>query len=172
MYPICYWWVSGGSIWPELAMFSTCNHWFQAPSPPVWAQGNLRWSQGLIISPETRPERNWKGAASRRLERDMVGKLVGCWWKWWSELMGVPPHLWNPNNHSLPTNQQSARPSNGPQTLAGLCIRQLAHGPRSHWSSPFVVRFLLSLSTNSLTTHLGSVFTGYPRYDHSWTLFV
>ena len=30
-------------------------------------------SQGLIVSPATRPERNWKGAASQRLERDMVG---------------------------------------------------------------------------------------------------
>ena len=36
------------------------------------AQGNLRRSQGLMDCPATRPDRNWKGEASRRLERDMV----------------------------------------------------------------------------------------------------
>ena len=61
--------------------------------------------------------------------------------------MGTPPHPQNPNNHSPPTNQRSARTSNDPRTLAGLHIGHSALGPRSYWSSPFVVRFLLSLST-------------------------
>ena len=60
--------------------------------------------------------------------------------------MGIPPHPWNPNNHSPPTNQESACSSNGPQTLTGLRFGHLALGPRSPWSSPFVIRFLLSLS--------------------------
>ena len=60
--------------------------------------------------------------------------------------MGAPPPPWNPNNHSPPTNQQSACSSSGLRTLAGLHIGHSALGPRSHWSSPLVVRFLLSLS--------------------------
>ena len=100
------------------------------------AQGNLRRSQGLIDCPATRPDRNWKGAASRRLERDMVGKLVG----------GIPHPPRNPNNHSPSTNQRSARSSDGPRMLTGLRFGHLALGPRSLWSSPFVARFLLSLS--------------------------
>ena len=32
---ICYYHEIAGLIQPKLPMFSTCNHWFQAPSPPV-----------------------------------------------------------------------------------------------------------------------------------------
>ena len=39
MCPICYYHEIAGLIQPKLSMFSTCNHWFQAPSPPV--NGNL-----------------------------------------------------------------------------------------------------------------------------------
>ena len=35
MCPICYYHEIAGLIQPKLSMFSTCNHWFQAPSPPV-----------------------------------------------------------------------------------------------------------------------------------------
>ena len=35
--PICYYHEIAGLIQPKLPMFSTCNHWFQAPSPPVIA---------------------------------------------------------------------------------------------------------------------------------------
>ena len=35
MCPICYHHEIAGLIQPKLSMFSTCNHWFQAPSPPV-----------------------------------------------------------------------------------------------------------------------------------------
>ena len=35
MCPICYYHEITGLIQPKLSMFSTCNHWFQAPSPPV-----------------------------------------------------------------------------------------------------------------------------------------
>ena len=59
--------------------------------------------------------------------------------------MGTPPHPRNPNNHSSSTNQRLARSSNGPRTLAGLRVGHSALGPRSHGSSPFVIRFLLSL---------------------------
>ena len=34
MYPICYWWVSGGYIQPEPAMYSRCFHWFPGPLAP------------------------------------------------------------------------------------------------------------------------------------------
>ena len=61
--------------------------------------------------------------------------------------MGTPPHPQNPNNHSPPTNQRLARSSHGLQTLAGLCFGHSALGPRSLWSSLFVIRFLLSSST-------------------------
>ena len=36
MCPICYYHEIAGLIQPKLSMFSTCNHWFQAPSPPVF----------------------------------------------------------------------------------------------------------------------------------------
>ena len=62
-------------------------------------------------------------------------------------MRGTPPHPRNPNNHSPSTNQQSARSSTGPRTSAGLRIGHSALSPRSHWSSPFGVRFLLSLPT-------------------------
>ena len=35
MCPICYYHEIAGLIQPKLSMFSTCNHWFQAPLPPV-----------------------------------------------------------------------------------------------------------------------------------------
>ena len=35
MCPICYYHEIAGLIQPKLSMFSTCNHWFRAPSPPV-----------------------------------------------------------------------------------------------------------------------------------------
>ena len=35
MCPICYYHEIAGLIQSKLSMFSTCNHWFQAPSPPV-----------------------------------------------------------------------------------------------------------------------------------------
>ena len=35
MCPICYYHEIAGLIQPKLSMFSTCNHWFQTPSPPV-----------------------------------------------------------------------------------------------------------------------------------------
>ena len=34
MYPICYWWVSGGCIQPEPAMYSRCFCWFPGPLTP------------------------------------------------------------------------------------------------------------------------------------------
>ena len=34
MYPICYWWVSGGYLQPEPAMYSRCFHWFPGPLAP------------------------------------------------------------------------------------------------------------------------------------------
>ena len=36
MCPVCYYHEIAGLIQPKLSMFSTCNHWFQAPSPPVF----------------------------------------------------------------------------------------------------------------------------------------
>ena len=39
MCPICYYHEIAGLIQPKLSMFSTCNHWFQAPSPPVRGGG-------------------------------------------------------------------------------------------------------------------------------------
>ena len=35
MCPICYYHEIAGLIQPKLSMFSTYNHWFQAPLPPV-----------------------------------------------------------------------------------------------------------------------------------------
>ena len=34
MYPICYWWVSGGYLQSEPAMYSRCFHWFPGPLAP------------------------------------------------------------------------------------------------------------------------------------------
>ena len=34
IYPICYWWVSGGYLQPELVMYSRCFHWFPGPLTP------------------------------------------------------------------------------------------------------------------------------------------
>ena len=39
MCPICYYHEIAGLIQPKLSMFSTCNHWFQAPLPPVQTDG-------------------------------------------------------------------------------------------------------------------------------------
>ena len=38
MYPICYWWVSGGYIQPEPAIYSRCFHWFPGPLAPSVAR--------------------------------------------------------------------------------------------------------------------------------------
>ena len=40
MYPICYWWVSGGYIQPEPAMYSRCFCWFPGPLAPSVGVGN------------------------------------------------------------------------------------------------------------------------------------
>ena len=44
MCPICYYHEIAGLIQPKLSMFSTCNHWFQAPLPPVigWLLGDIQ----------------------------------------------------------------------------------------------------------------------------------
>ena len=39
MYPICYWWVSGGYIQPEPAMYSRCFRWFLGPLAPSEREG-------------------------------------------------------------------------------------------------------------------------------------
>ena len=60
MCPICYYHEIAGLIQPKLSMFSTCNHWFQAPSPPVsvasllLVSGNLDppWHHVHIPSPQ------------------------------------------------------------------------------------------------------------------------
>ena len=34
IYPICYWWVSGGYLQPEPTMYSRFFHWFPGPLTP------------------------------------------------------------------------------------------------------------------------------------------
>ena len=34
MYPICYWWVSGGYLQPDPTMYSRCFCWFPGPLAP------------------------------------------------------------------------------------------------------------------------------------------
>ena len=91
-----------------------------------------------------------------------IGKLVGCWWKWESELMGTP-HPQNPNNCSMPTNQRLPHSSHDLQTSAESHFGALGLQPQTIWSSSFSIVFV----NNSLTAHLGSVLTGYPSYDYS-----
>ena len=55
--------------------------------------------------------------------------------------------IWNPNNQFTPSNQQIPHLSHSLCISAGLHFRTLSPQPRSIWSSLFVVRFLLSLST-------------------------
>ena len=42
IYPICYWWVSGGYLQPEPTMYSRCFHWFPGPLTP---SDNQSWHQ-------------------------------------------------------------------------------------------------------------------------------
>ena len=49
MYPICYWWVSGGYIQPEPAMYSRCFCWFPGPlAPSVNASALLLRIQSFV----------------------------------------------------------------------------------------------------------------------------
>ena len=49
MCPICYYHEISGLIQPKLSMFSTCNHWFQAPLPPVWPMMTTSLISGKLM---------------------------------------------------------------------------------------------------------------------------
>ena len=54
MYPICYWWVSGGYIQPEPAMYSRCFCWFPGPLTPsenIWNGMKVHRWRGTFTRP-------------------------------------------------------------------------------------------------------------------------
>ena len=71
MYPICYWWVSGGYIQPEPAMYSRCFCWFPGPLTPSVFACRAAWT---VLAFERESDAGWwpelHGVAESELDLD------------------------------------------------------------------------------------------------------
>ena len=96
MCPICYYHEIAGLIQPKLSMFSTCNHWFQAPSPPLRREDKVP-----ITVPNLATRDGWLLNVPRRWSAAYLSSTWVCTYPLPRLLC---PYLWYPQSeHYWPT---------------------------------------------------------------------